>query len=206
MSPGESISEEELAYHEAGHVVMAVLKRVAIKRVSIVPDNDGTMGRVTLPIRKLRRVAYLKGPDESFVKNPRASAPSRKTNKRKAAELFFGLAGSAALALHRTPPPLRSHEAVFEVAISATDLLRQQATPERENDASMAWDLAEKLREQSTPIGEFIAGKMVEAVLLLANRSNWRAVQSLVRELIKSSELSARRAKKIVKQALADNC
>jgi hypothetical protein len=204
MSTGKSVSDEETAYHEAGHVVMAVLKNVAVHNVSIVPDDDGTLGRLTLPNAKLSRQVYLERPDGSFVRNPRASAPPRKTKKRIEAELFVLLAGCAALALHHSPPPLRSRKASCDVTDSAVRLLAQQGTAKRMNDEEMALELAEKLRG-STPIALFIPIMMVQAVQILAEPSNWRAVRSLARELIKSGELSARRAKEVVKKASADN-
>ena len=205
MSTGESLSDEELAYHEAGHVVMAVLKSVAIHKVSIVPDNDGTMGRVTHPNAKLSRRAVLERPDGSFVVNPRASAPPRKTRKRINAELLVSLAGSAAMALLHFPPPFRSPKVLYKVTNSASQHLAQQGTGNRtNNDEETACALAEKLRG-SIPIDDFIPIMMLQAVSILVDRSNWRAVQSLARELIESRQLSSRRLKEIVKQALADN-
>jgi hypothetical protein len=205
MSTGETVSDEELAYHEAGHAVMAVLKNVAIHKVSIVPDSDGTMGRVSHPTPRLSRQAFLIRSDGSIVDNPRVLGPPRKTKKRIEAELLLSLAGCAASALLHSPPPFRSRDELYNVVDSAVELLEQQGTTRPMSDAAMALELAEKLRGP-TAIEKFIPIMMGEAVLILEIRSNWRAVQSLARELIESRQLSSRRVKEIVKQALADNC
>ncbi len=202
MSVDAQKSNEIVAYHESGHFVMAVLKKLATHSISILPDKAGSEGRVTFRKARLLRRAYSERTDGRFVANPRASDSPRQSRKRIQKELLVSLAGCAAEAWFHSPPPLRSSNARIRVTDEAIRLLALQGTSERMNDEKLARKLADRIHD-STPIESFIPVRMLNAISILEEQHTWKAIKTLTKELLKSGELSSRHARSIVTRALA---
>jgi hypothetical protein len=177
------------AYHEAGHAVVGVLLRWAIRDVSIVPD-DQTIGRVRHPRRS--ELDYWLS-DE--VKSLKASAPS--LNRRVA------IPPSELTAVQMR---MRHRRARIDIAVrlagrkAETRFTGTSSVPGGGFDRLEVLDLARQLAsELSIPADRVIVRESARASRLL--NENWRCVETVARALLVHGRLTGRQVRAIVNGA-----
>ena len=177
------------AYHEAGHAVVGVLLRWAIRDVSIVPDEQ-TIGRIRHPRRS--ELDYWLS-DE--VKSLKASAPRLK--KRP-------LLSSSELTAAQMR--MRHRRGRIDIAVRLAGLKAEARFTGTSNvpgggiDRLEVLELAVKLAtELSVTADRIIVRESTRASRLLDE--NWPCVEALARALLTHDRLTGRQVRAIVKRA-----
>jgi ATP-dependent Zn protease len=177
------------AYHEAGHAVVGVLLRWAIRDVSIVPDEQ-TIGRVRHPRRS--ELDYWLS-DE--VKSEKASA--RTLNNR------IAIPPSELTAMQMR---MRHRRARIDIAVRLAGLKAETRFTGTSNvrggdfDRAEVLDLARQLAsELSITADRIIVRESARASRLLDEK--WPCVEAVARTLLEQQRLSGREVRAIVKRA-----
>ncbi len=172
-------SEEEIAYHEAGHAVVAFLLRVHYKLVSIKPqDNPPAAGRVT------ERVSYYEIAAELF---PRGSPMYPMHRFLVENEIVVILAGPIAALKHEEQDDLDPYE-IADAMLDDPEFLKAE-----ERAGSYICEYEEE-------VGAYLGWLFERAVLTLDK--SWPAVEALARVLLERKELDFDDSEKIIKVAL----
>ena len=184
-----AMARHAAAYHEAGHAVVGVLLRWAIRDVSIVPDEQ-TIGRVRHPRRS--ELDYWLA-DE--VKSQKASAPT--LNER------VGIPRSEWTAVQLR---MRHRRARIDIAVRLAGLKAEARFTRASNvpgggfDRREVLDLARQLAsELSITADRIIVRESARASRLLA--ANWPCVEAVARALLVRDRLTGRQVRAIVNEA-----
>lgn len=177
------------AYHEAGHAVVGVLLRWAIRDVSIIPDEQ-TIGRVRHPRRS--ELDYWLS-DE--VKSPTASAPSLKER--------VALPVSQLIAVQTR---MRHRRARIDIAVRLAGRKAEKQFTGKWHDPYVGSDRLEVVelalqlaRELPITADRIIVRESGRASRLL--NENWPCVEAVVRALLVRNRLTGREVRAIVNAA-----
>ena len=172
----------QVAYHEAGHAVAHFLLRVPFEYVTIEPgeDYDGRVSGPGVP-RRLREALDLR---------ENTSAMRRFAEK----SIMCLMAGSEAEARAAGPRQGRPGEP------SPTVFVRDKT------DAGQAFDIALRAVDEDEELeqaGAFVEWLRVRIKWLLARPRHWAAVEAVAQVLLERRTLTARDARKISRNAIA---
>lgn len=178
-----------VAYHEAGHAVVGVLLRWAIRYVSIIPD-DQTLGRVYHPRRS--ELDYWLAEE---VKSPNASVPSL----RKRVALPLSELTSAQIGM-------RHRRARIDIAVRLAGRKAEKRFTGEWTDPCVGSDRLEVVElalhlasELPITADRIIVRESARASRLLAE--NWPSVEAVARALLVHNRLTGRVVRAIVKGA-----
>jgi ATP-dependent Zn protease len=187
---GSTDDARKVAYHEAGHAVVGVLLRWAIRHVSIVPSG-GTLGYIRHP----RTLVDYWSPEEIAS---RISLPS--VDNTKAANKYTPD--------HPARSRLRRTRARIDIAVRLAGAKAEKRFAGRWNhrtahfDRSQSRDIAEQLAtELSISSQSILIDEGIRADHLL--EENWRCVEAVAHALLAKSRLGGREVRAIVRAALS---
>ena len=182
------LTRERTAYHEAGHAVVGVLLRWAIKEVSIVPAY-GMLGH---------------------VRHPRSAVDYWSVEEIASRRSRSGMSDLASLVESPLEKPthsrLRRTRACVDIAVRLAGVQAEKLFTGRWNERGAGFDrfqvldLARQLAtDLSTTPNRIIVCEGVRASRLLT--ANWRCVEAVASALLEHDRLTGREVRAIVKRA-----
>jgi hypothetical protein len=178
------------AYHEAGHAVVGVLLRWAIREVSIIPDGESD-GRVRHPRRS--EVDYWLAEEVARLQ------ASSKRNGHKG-PLSTNCLGSSTRAQAR----MRQRRARIDIAVRLAGPIAEMkfagecCTRSGHSDRFQLLELADLLAAELSITAQSIV-RLEEARARRLLRQNWNSVHAVAAQLLSKSRMSGRAVRAIVK-------
>jgi hypothetical protein len=183
--PSPRLLDEFRAYHEAGHAVAAVMKGFTVKRVSI--RQCGRRGGACEYVAQVR----FRVPRGARVRQI-PDAALRRLARATAAVALGGSVAQDAVTLERG----------YIGCDDRTSRPLPLFAPGADDDERVAMVIARALYRRASEQREFLRRMRSTTERLLASRGPWRAVRAVATELLRVRTLDARRAERIVREAL----